>query len=207
MLVTPGTSPCTVWPGDVNNDGFVNYGDRKSLNTYIYDASQRSSWLVGPARYISGAGPLGYLAWSPQAAVPWATSNGCYMDADGNGMVNNFDYVAVKLNWMRSHPVVKQGDESKVLSFDMMQNYPNPFNPTTTISYSVPEPSMVRLVVTDLLGRTVATLVDGQVQAGVFETSFDGASLNSGNYIVTVVMQGIESGLNFSKTMKMTLMK
>ena len=208
MLVYPGTTPCVVWPGDVNNDGLVNYGDRKSLNKYIYDANLRSSWLTGPARYMINPLPLAFLAWTPQASVPWATSQGCYMDADGNGVINNFDYVAVKLNWMRDHPASpKDGIEAAALQFDVMQNYPNPFNPTTKITYSVPEPSIVRMVVNDQLGRSVATLVDGRVEAGVFDATFDGASLHSGAYIVTVAMQGIESGLRFTKTMKMVLTK
>jgi hypothetical protein len=207
MLVYPGTSPCVVWPGDVNNDGLVNYGDRRSLNTYIYDANLRSTWLVGPARFMVNPLPLAFLAWTPQAAVPWNTDQGCYMDADGNGTVNNFDYVAIKLNWMRSHSVVKNTPSSSSLTFDMTQNFPNPFNPATKIGYSVPEQSNVRLTVIDMMGRTVATLVDRTVGAGSHEASFDANGMPSGQYMATVTMTGIESGLTFSKTIKMTLMK
>ena len=93
------------------------------------------------------------------------------------------------------------------VSFDMDQNFPNPFNPTTSIRYAVPEQSHVRLIVTDMLGRAVATLVDGDVESGVHSVEFDAGQLPSGNYIATVMMTGIESGLTFNKTVKMALNK
>jgi hypothetical protein len=211
LLVPRGATPCEVWPGDVNNDGIVNYGDRKALNTYIHDANLRSTWLTGPARYRADAAenPLTYIQWSPQASAPWFTSQGCYMDADGNGVVNNLDYIAIKINWMRSHGGIdpKSGDSFMPMTFDMSQNYPNPFNPTTTIQYSVPEQSRVHLRVVDMLGRVVATAVDGFVDAGVHLYTFDASSLPSGQYLAIVNMVGEESGLSFSKTIKMALNK
>ena len=62
-------------------------------------------------------------------------------------------------------------------------NYPNPFNPFTTIRYALTEESRVRLVVYDVLGREVRVLVDGQVEAGVHELSFEAADLPSGLYV------------------------
>jgi hypothetical protein len=211
LLVPLGATPCEVWPGDVNNDGVVNYGDRKGLNTYIHDANLRSTWLTGPARYRADAAenPLTYIQWSPQASAPWFTPEGCYMDADGNGVVNNFDYIAIKLNWMRTHggTMPRSGDSFMPMTFDMSQNYPNPFNPTTTIQYSVPEPSRVHLRIVDMLGRVVATAVDGIVDTGVHLYTFDASSLPSGQYMAVVNMVGEESGLSFSRTIKMTLSK
>ncbi|MCH8959770.1 MAG: T9SS type A sorting domain-containing protein, partial [Bacteroidetes bacterium] len=62
-------------------------------------------------------------------------------------------------------------------------NYPNPFNPTTTIRFSVPEASPVRLVVYDVLGRQVRVLVDGTVSAGMHEVVFEAGDLPSGTYL------------------------
>jgi hypothetical protein len=211
LLVPRGATPCEVWPGDVNNDGVVNYGDRKDLNTYIHDANLRPTWLTGPARYRADAveNPLTYIQWTPQASAPWFTPEGCYMDADGNGIVNNFDYIAIKLNWMRTHggTMPRSGDSFMPTTFDMSQNYPNPFNPTTSIQYSVPEPSRVHLRIVDMLGRVVATAVDGIVDAGVHLYTFDASALPSGQYLAIVNMVGEESGLSFSKTIKMALNK
>jgi photosystem II stability/assembly factor-like uncharacterized protein len=66
--------------------------------------------------------------------------------------------------------------------FSLSQNYPNPFNPTTIISYQLPEASSVRLVVYDLVGREVTTLVDEKKPAGSYTVSFDGSRLASGVY-------------------------
>lgn len=211
MLVNPGTQPCIVWPGDVNNDGLVNYGDRKGLTNYIHDANLNPVWLNGPARYRSDAAsnPLTYLEWSAQAAVPWATPEGCYMDTDGNGTVNNFDFIAIKMNWMRAHDggAGKAIGEAEINTFTVNQNFPNPFNPSTSISYNVPEESAVRIVVLDMLGREVATLVDGTVQEGTHSAVFDAAGMSSGAYMAVATMQGTESGMTFTKTIRMTLSK
>ncbi len=63
------------------------------------------------------------------------------------------------------------------------QNYPNPFNPATTIEYSIDRTQHVRIRVYDLMGRTVATLVDGVQPAATHRVSFDGSELASGVYV------------------------
>ena len=208
MVLAPGSTPCEVWPGDVNRDDVVNYGDRRDLNQYIYEASMSPVWLQGPARYRADVdiNPLTYLTWEAQYSVPWQTADGCHMDTDGNGTVNHFDYIAIKMNWNRATGAVSpKQDGGAALTFDMGQNYPNPFNPTTTLAYSVPERSEVRLQVFDMFGREVATLVDGAIEAGSHSANFDAAQLSSGQYIARVNMSGLETGLTFSKTIKMPL--
>jgi hypothetical protein len=210
MALLPGQVPCEVWPGDANNNGSVGYDDRKALNDYIHNANLRSTWLMGPARYRTDAATnaMTYYTWEGQPSVPWQTPDGCYMDCDGNGNINGLDYIAIKINWLRSHGTSpKSHDEFTPWTFDMSQNYPNPFNPTTSIRYSAPEASQVSLTVTDMLGRTVATLVNGTVETGVHDVTFDAANLNSGNYVATINMVGVESGLTFTKTIKMVLSK
>jgi hypothetical protein len=60
----------------------------------------------------------------------------------------------------------------------LRQNYPNPFNPSTTISYSLPNSSRVRLVIYDVDGRRIATLLDKQQSAGDHIAQWDGRSAN-----------------------------
>jgi hypothetical protein len=194
----------------VNNDGLCNYGDRAALNRYIFNANLRSTWLQGPARYQAdvSVNPLTYVLWKPQASAPWYTPEGCYMDSDGNGQVNNFDYIGVRLNMLRSHGAPPK-DEVRVSpeAFALGQNYPNPFNPSTVLQYSMPERSNVSLVVLDPLGREVATLVDHIIDSGVHEVTFEASGLPSGTYYARIVMTGTESGAAFTRTIKMTLSK
>ena len=68
------------------------------------------------------------------------------------------------------------------VAFSLRQNYPNPFNPSTTIAYDVAERSFVTLAVYDILGREVATLVNGVESAGYHSAVFDGAAFPSGVY-------------------------
>lgn len=64
----------------------------------------------------------------------------------------------------------------------LLGSYPNPFNPTTAISYQLSSVSRVSLVVYDVLGREVATLVDEVLEAGEYSVMLDGSRLASGVY-------------------------
>jgi len=77
----------------------------------------------------------------------------------------------------------EQEPNDGVTEIQLDQNYPNPFNPSTTISYKLTENSNVVLSVYDLMGRKVATLVNGKQTAGEKSISFDASKLASGVYI------------------------
>ena len=66
--------------------------------------------------------------------------------------------------------------------FSLEQNYPNPFNPSTKIKYSIPTSGFVTLKVYDVLGKEIATLVNGEKPAGSYEVEFNAANLSSGIY-------------------------
>ena len=67
--------------------------------------------------------------------------------------------------------------------FALHQNYPNPFNPSTQIRFSLQSSHVTRLTVYDILGREVAVLVDGVMQAGSHTVNFDASNITSGVYV------------------------
>ena len=104
-----------------------------------------------------------------------------------------------------SEPVVIVGvnSETKGLPtvYALEQNYPNPFNPTTTIKFTLPKNSNVKLAVYDILGRLVTKLVDGNLTAGYHTVQFNASNLASGVYFYR-----IEAG-NFVQVKKLMLLK
>lgn len=102
---------------------------------------------------------------------------------------------------------VSVGDEiNPPDEFKLLQNYPNPFNPATKIKYSIPAAGSAKYVssilkVYDVLGREVATLVNGIKAPGNYEVIFDGSNLSSGIYFYKLTAGG------FSSVKKMMLLK
>ena len=70
--------------------------------------------------------------------------------------------------------------------YTLEANYPNPFNPSTKISFTIPKADHVSLVVYDMLGKEISTLVDSDLGAGTHAFTFDGKNLSSGTYIYRI---------------------
>jgi len=85
--------------------------------------------------------------------------------------------------------------------FYLFHNYPNPFNPETTIEFSIPRKSYVKLIVYDSIGNNIAILQDGFKEAGYYQIEFNGSNLPSGIYFCTL------SSDDFISTKKMILLK
>jgi len=101
-----------------------------------------------------------------------------------------------------SAPVNNELVSARPTRTELDQNYPNPFNPVTTINYSIPRQSSVRLEVFDLMGRKVATLVEREtMQPGHYQVRFDASKLASGMYLYR-----LRAG-NRILTKKLTLIK
>ena len=85
--------------------------------------------------------------------------------------------------------------------FELSQNYPNPFNPSTTIRFSLPKETQLKINIYNMLGEIVETIAEGTYEAGYHKINFNASNLSSGMYIYR-----IESS-DFVKTMKMMLLK
>jgi|SaaInl4_150m_RNA_FD_contig_21_1568607_length_1515_multi_15_in_0_out_0_2 hypothetical protein len=91
--------------------------------------------------------------------------------------------------------------EEVASSFSLSNAYPNPFNPSTMIEFSLETTEMVSLNVYNINGQLVSTLVNGMMDNGAHQVTFDASALSSGVYLYS-----IEAG-SFSETKKMILTK
>ena len=126
-----------------------------------------------------------------------------YTDRPGAGQYN-YELSEVTLNG--EHNVlglvsVELGEGNVVTEYELSEAYPNPFNPQTNIDFVIPNAGYVTLNVFNPLGQIVATLVDGQHDAGSYSVQFDGANLTSSIYFYR-----LETG-SFSAMKKMVLVK
>jgi hypothetical protein len=85
--------------------------------------------------------------------------------------------------------------------YTLEQNYPNPFNPATTIKFSIPEVSDVKLTIYNALGQKVAELVNSTLEIGSYSFNWDASNVASGMYFYEL------STKNFSSVKKMMLLK
>ncbi|MDA3861704.1 MAG: T9SS type A sorting domain-containing protein [Melioribacteraceae bacterium] len=165
-----------------------------------------------PVKYSNSKHRLGNLGFRSMFDITYTI----WEDSSSNGKINLFGKG-------RYETVVGVDDENIIpIKFNLEQNYPNPFNPSTTIKYSIPSknvipnPQMgeesseisssdrndnVKLVVYDILGREVATLVNKEQSPGNYSVQFDASYLTSGIYF-----SRLQSG-SFVDTKKMVLLQ
>jgi hypothetical protein len=91
--------------------------------------------------------------------------------------------------------------------FSVSQNYPNPFNPSTAIKYYVPFASHVKIIIYDLLGRQICTLVDGEITSGEKTVLWNGTNSQGIKVGSGVYFYQLKTKSGFTKTQKMILLK
>jgi hypothetical protein len=176
----------------VGNNGVVelNWETATELNNHMFEIERRTETTeFRTIGYVEGAG----TTTEPQS----------YSYSDKNVEVGAYVYRLKQIDFdgTYSYSDEVEVDVTAPLSFNLEQNYPNPFNPSTNIKYSVPESGNVKLSVYNLVGEEVAVLVNGNVEAGNFEVTFDASNLPSGVYLYKL------QSANSVQTKKMMLLK
>lgn len=181
--------------------------------------------------FVINYDPDGIVQWVKAIGSElYDQGNSVFADNNGNcyitGMVSEnstFDTISVSggsknlyLAKIKSDDVVsvKDGSENNNLvadNFILMQNYPNPFNPVTKIRFTIPsnvkrETSNVSLIVYDVLGNEVATLVNEELSPGEYEFKFGSHYRESGNLPSGIYFYQLKEG-SFIQTKKMILLK
>ena len=103
------------------------------------------------------------------------------------------------------HSVVEYRNNQK-MPYSLSQNYPNPFNPITTVSYSLPEVSHVKLIVFDMRGQEVIVLQDTKKLSGRYEVQWNGLNA-AGNSVATGIYLCRFVSSDYSQTIKMLYLK
>lgn len=137
----------------------------------------------------------------PGDSIGWNIYYGKVNNKPDNWGTNFDNHSFVYFDLIDDHVTKTERSREIASNFELNQNYPNPFNPTTRISYSIPKTQDVSLKVYNLLGREVATLVDGVQEAGKHKVQFSAENLASGVYLYRLRSGGQ------SKVQKMILTK
>jgi hypothetical protein len=136
----------------------------------------------------TGGFPVGDINWFPAQKVTWLAQR-------------TAEYAQIQTALDGAVPAAVKNINALPAEYTLHQNYPNPFNPSTTISFSLPYSAGASLRVFDMLGREVATLVNGYTTSGTHEIQFNATNLASGVYFYKLT-----SG-NITKIEKMMLLK
>jgi len=155
--------------------------------------------------FISGWGDGVYR--STNMGINWVLKNEGLNDISCNGMLyyNNFVYCGTHNSIYRRNlteliPVIENNGIIPT-EFIISQNYPNPFNPTTTVIFSVPHLSNVRISIYDITGKEIEVLENKQYQAGNYKIQWNASNISSGIYFFVLESEQI------TKVQKMSLQK
>jgi hypothetical protein len=99
------------------------------------------------------------------------------------------------------HTVVIDEDSPLPADKSLLFNYPNPFNSSTTIIFSLPVPSGVRLDIYDIKGSLVESIIDDFKSSGIYRFEWSAGDLSSGTYFVRLITG------DYSQTARIILLK
>jgi hypothetical protein len=165
-------------------------------------ARSGSNWILEKQLKASDHVNTADFGWSVSVSGEYSIV-GAYSDWRDTSGGNTLSHAGAAYIFGRTSGTdVEQSDVASPCEFRLDQNYPNPFNPSTTIEFTVETRCNVSLRIFDLLGREVATLVNGERKAGVlYKETFDASRLASGLYLYRLQTE------KNSLTKKLMLMK
>ena len=122
----------------------------------------------------------------------------------GKNAIGSYKIIAISSDKITS---VDESIAEMPTSFGLDQNYPNPFNPSTMIQYRLKEPTEVKLIIYNILGQKVITLVNQEQVAGSYSVQWNaqneyGSKVSTGIYFYRLV-----AGKKFTEVKKMILLK
>ena len=196
-------------------NSFLNHLTYSRIDSVLYVTATEDNtiWKVSlrdsSVNVLAGTGEPG-TADGPAHLASFNQPNGLVLSVTGDTLYVNqtLQDTPVNPNSIRmitgvlgASPVADEDEAEVPEGFTLAQNYPNPFNPATRIGFRLPQAQHVTLTVYDLMGRPVATLVEGFKPAGPHEAVFDARALPSGVYVYRLEAE------RFSRSKVMMLLK
>jgi len=178
-----------------SNEGMIEWTDAfKEPDWNVEHFPGELAWDRNDHLYVLGGSGEWVHSW-------WGRGGGDYLDA---GVLVTLRYDLVSTNIILNDPFQPE-------HFTLYQNFPNPFNPSTNIKYSIPNEGKVSLIVFNLLGEEVTTLVNEEQSAGNYKVEFNISSLPSGVYFYQLLVSALRSkdgkAGSFVETKKMILLR
>ncbi len=207
----------------INGLNFIMQFDPAVISPLEVRPAGKALLLNGPGGALFGGDRLSFLLFDNAAAMLGVDSGAIFLVrysvtdslhdstatsltfAEGTGADSNLALVPFEYRGgvIQISPAVgvRQRGAGVPAAFDLVQNFPNPFNPRTTIRYSVPRRAHVSIVIFNLLGQKVSTLLDDVVSPGIHTVTWDASAISSGVYFCRMNAPG------FFETNKLMLLK
>jgi photosystem II stability/assembly factor-like uncharacterized protein len=176
------------------NDVILNWTTATEINNQGFEVERSQKTEVGSQNWET----IGFVPGFGTTTEPKS-----YSFSDNDLSSGKYSYRLKQIDFDGSFEYLQEieVDVFSPMEFVLYQNYPNPFNPTTIISWQSPVGSHQSLMVYDILGNEVATLVDEYKPAGKYEIEFNASGLTSGVFFYKLQME------SFVQIRKMILIK
>ncbi|HVN49516.1 MAG TPA: cohesin domain-containing protein, partial [Bacteroidota bacterium] len=222
--------PLNIKPGDAGIDGFnASLQVDPKILTYTgqYQAGQampqKANWYIAAKSDASGKLNIAALDFSIVTPNPvmqsgtviafkFAVNSTVALGASSTIGINAtmvLDPQAHRLSSQTTNGEIEFSSSGVAIpkDYELSQNYPNPFNPSTTIKFSLPMDSKVDLIIYNILGQKVATLVSETLSAGYHNVVWNASNMSSGIYFSVLKSTSLSNGKDFKSVKKLMLLK
>ncbi len=174
------------------------YVQMPGVDDYLHQAADSSNWPAG-------------IKYDPDSTSTYFRSLGVHehwndaVNKQYSRNLGNGD--GIELVKVSGSVFVDNYNATKPQEFVLYQNYPNPFNPTTTIEYNISVNAHVNIIIYDIQGKRITTLVDGVQSARSYRIEWNASNFSSGLYICRFNANSIDGSKSFTDVKRLMLLK